>query len=169
VNSVELSQKLENTITDFSNQTEITPEVLKTRRERICQLEEAMKTLPASYRMQEFNEGKIKHHFGSKVYGRELFIPASNIIVSKIHRGKTINVITQGFISVICPHNGYNTYEAPHIFVSEPFTKRIVIAHEDTVWFTAHGNPDDLTDLDEIEEITIAKDFSELNQLNGGE
>lgn len=169
MNHSELSNTLQQTITDFSNTLPPTPAVLKERRERICQLEEAMTSLPESYGMKEFNEGKIKHHFGSEVYGRELFIPASNIIVSKIHRGKTINVITEGFISVICPHKGYNTYEAPHIFVSEPYTKRIVIAHEDTTWFTAHGNPDNIQDLEELEEVIIAKDFSELMQLNGGE
>lgn len=168
-NELKLNEDLQQAIADFSNQAELTPQLLKERRERICQLEQAMTTLPTSYDMEEFNEGKIQHHFGSKVYGRELFIPAGNVIVSKIHRGKTINVITEGLISVICPHRGYNVYEAPHIFVSEPYTKRIVIAHEDTTWFTAHGNPENKTNLNEIEDEIIASDFFDLNQLNGGD
>lgn len=169
-NSEIINQNLQQAITDFSNEAYLTPQLLDERRERICQLEEAMKTLPNSYGMREFNEGKITHHFGTRVYGRELFIPAGNIIVSKIHRGSTINVITKGVISVICPNNGYNTYEAPHIFVSEPYTKRIVISHEDTIWFTAHGNQHNITDLDDLEDEIIAKDFSELMQLqNGGD
>jgi len=153
-------------ITDFSKDVEVTPEVLDSRRERIIQLEEAMKEIPASYEMKEFNEGRVTHHFATGVYGRELFIPAGNVIVSKIHRGKTFNVIAQGVISVICPNNGYNTYTAPHTFVSEPYTKRIVISHEDTLWITSHGT--DKTDLDEIEEEIIAKDFSETKLLKEG-
>lgn len=157
--------QLRELITDFSKEATLTPELLQDRRERICQLEEAMKSLPDSYNMEEFNPGKVVHHFGSGVYGRELFIPAGNIIVSKIHRGKTFNTIAAGCISVICPHNGYTTYQGPYCFVSEPYTKRIVIAHEDTLWITSHGT--NKTNLDEIEEEIIAKDFSELNQLEG--
>lgn len=168
MNNELIQQNLRQAITDFSDEAYLTPQLLEERRERICQLEEAMKTIPTSYNMKEFNKGKIQHHFGTKVYGRELFIPAGNIIVSKIHRGRTINVITQGVISVICPNNGYKTYEAPHIFVSEPYTKRIVISHEDTIWFTAHGNPNEIEDLEDIENYVIAKDFSELMQLQNG-
>ena len=167
MDSNELNNSLHQTITDFSNQVELTPAILESRRERICQLEEAMKTLPGAYGMEEGNKGNVTHHFGTRVYGRELFIPAGQIIVSKIHRGKTINVITKGVISVICPNNGYNTYEAPHIFVSEPYTKRIVISHEDTVWLTAHGT--DRTNLEDVEEDIIAKSFTELMIENGGE
>lgn len=156
---------LEKMITDFSKDTDLTPVLLENRRLRIVELEEAMKTLPDSYDMKEFNEGRVTHHFGTGVYGRELFIPKGNVIVSKIHRGKTFNVIAKGVISVICPHNGYNTYEGPHCFVSEPFTKRIVIAHEDTLWITSHGTHK--TDLDEVEEEIIAKDFEELKLLKG--
>lgn len=154
-----LVETLKGAIADFSRETEVTPEVLQSRRDRIVALEEALSTLPDSYGMAEFNEGKINHHFATGVYGRELFIPAGNIIVSKIHRGKTFNVIAKGRIAVICPNRGYNVYEGPFCFVSEPFTKRIVIALEDTLWVTSHGT--DETDLDRVEEAIIAKDFTE--------
>jgi hypothetical protein len=160
-----MNNMLRHTIADFSKDLELTPELLKDRRARICQLEEAMSSLPNSYDMKQGNEGKIQHHFATGVYGRELFIPAGNIIVSKIHRGKTFNVIAMGEISVICPHNGYNTYQGPYCFVSEPYTKRIVISHTDVLWVTSHGT--DKTDLEEVEEEIIAKDFTELNQLEG--
>lgn len=154
-------------ITDFSNQTELTPELVESRRERILVLEDAMKQLPASYDMKEFNEGKVHHHFATGVYGRELFIPKGNVIVSKIHKAKTFNVIASGRIAVICPHKGYNVYEGPHCFVSEPFTKRVVIALEDTLWITSHGYTGS-EDLDKVEDEIIAKDFSEAPLLTGG-
>jgi hypothetical protein len=165
VNELSCVSTLDGMIADFSNQAALTPELLQSRRDRILALEQAMKAVPESYDMKEFNEGRVTHHFGTGVYGRELFIPKGNVIVSKIHKGKTFNVIAEGRIAVICPHNGYNVYEATHTFVSEPFTKRVVIALEDTLWITSHGT--DKTDLDEIEEEIIAKDFSEASLLTG--
>lgn len=153
--------ELKSMIADFSSEIVVTAEVLNSRRNRILDLEEAMKQVPDAYGMVEFNEGKIKHHFGTGVYGRELFIPAGNVIVSKIHKGKTLNVIAKGVISVIDPETGYKTYKAPHVFVSSPMTKRIVIAHEDTLWITSHENINDSEDLEEIESRIVAKNFKE--------
>lgn len=153
--------ELNNMIVDFGSEIAVTAEVLESRRNRILALEEAMKEIPESYGMAQFNEGRVKHHFGTGVYGRELFIPAGNVIVSRIHKGKTLNVIAKGVISVIDPETGYKTYTAPHVFVSSPMTKRIVIAHEDTLWITSHENINDSEDLEEIENRIIAKNFKE--------
>lgn len=146
-------------ITDFSNGAELTPELLNDRRAKIVMLEDAMKRVPCALDMDAFNVGKINHHFGTGIYGRELFIPAGNIVVSKIHKGKTFNVIAKGKISVICPTNGFNTYEGPYCFVSDELTKRVVIAHEDTLWITSHGT--NATNLDEVESEIISKDFND--------
>jgi hypothetical protein len=75
-------------------------------------------------------------------------------------------VIAKGLVSVIDPTNGYNTYQGPFCFVSEPLTQRVVIAHEDTLWITSHANENDSEDLDEIEEKTIAKNFNLLSKEN---
>lgn len=156
---------LQDTIVDFSRDVEVTPELVQSRRERIVALEHALQTVPGAQGMDEYNEGKINHYFGTGVYGRELFIPKGSVIVSKIHRGRTFNVIAVGKISVISPDRGYNTYEGPFCFVSEPYTKRVVIAHEDTLWITSHGT--DKVDLNEVEDEIIAKDFSETKLLQG--
>lgn len=155
---------LDRMIADFSADLPLTKDVVRFRRERIMQLETHMQSLPDSVGMHEYNEGKIKHHFATGVYGRELFIPKGHVIVSKIHRGKTLNFIAKGVIAVIS-EKGYHTYTAPHVFVSDAYTKRVVISHEDTLWITAHGTNE--TDLDRIEDEIIAKDFSELMAKQG--
>lgn len=152
-------------IADFSKQASLTPELLQNRRERILQLEQALSQHPDSLTMDEYNPGNIRHHFGSGVYGRELFLHKDTVVVSKIHKKKTLNVIAKGCVSVIDPTNGYNTYEAPYVFVSEPMTKRVVIAHEDTIWITSHANENDSEDLLEIEDKTIALKFDNLNEI----
>lgn len=146
-------------LADFSPDTPLTPELRAHRRSRIMHLQEVMLNTPGTIGEEGINTGNLEHFFATGVYGRKLFIPKGRLIVSKIHRGKTLNVIIEGVISVISEH-GYNTYIAPYIFVSDPFTKRVVIAMEDTIWLTAHGTHQ--TELDKIEEEIIAKDFSEI-------
>lgn len=164
----QLEKSLNAAIADFNPETPLTPELLQSRRDRIMQLQDAMFSLPDAMGMTEINEGNIQHFFATGVYGRELFIPKGRVIVSKIHRAKTFNVIASGVISVICPTNGFKTYEGPFCFVSEPFTKRIVIAHEDTLWITSHGYTGS-EDLNEVEEKIIAKDFEDTKFLKGEE
>lgn len=50
--------------------------------------------------------------------------------------------------------------EAPYTFVSEPGTKRAVLALEDTLWTTVHVT--DETDLEKIEEYVIAPTYEAL-------
>lgn len=163
---ISINDSLASAMADFSSGAELTPELLQSRRDRIMQLQEAMCKLPESFGMDKINEGNIRHFFATGVYGRELFIPKGSVIVSKIHRNKTFNVIASGVISVICPTNGFNTYEGPFCFVSEPLTKRIVIAHEDTLWITSHGY-NGSEDLIEVENEIIAKDFEDTKSLKG--
>ena len=151
--------ELNRIIADFSPDVALTPAIRDHRRSRILQLEAALHSVEGSFGVEEINRDKLTHHFAGGVYGRELFIPANTMIVSKIHRAKTLNIIAQGVISVIS-EQGIHTYQAPHVFVSEPFTKRVVISHEDTLWVTAHGTYE--TDLLKVEDAVIAKDFTEL-------
>jgi hypothetical protein len=44
------------------------------------------------------------------------------------------------------------TYNAPHVGITSPGTRRALIALEDTVWMTIHANPENCTDPDEIAE-----------------
>ena len=150
-------------ITDFSADVELTPALREQRRERICQFEQALSGLGDAIGSTDINK-QVTHHFGTGVYGREMYIPQGQVITSKIHRGKTMNFIMAGVIGVVS-EEGHKIYQAPYVFVSGPFTKRIVIAHTDVIWATAQGSHE--TDLDKLEDELIAKDFTELNQLQG--
>ena len=46
--------------------------------------------------------------------------------------------------------------------VSSAGTKRAVYAHEDTVWTTIHANSTNETDLDNLEDFIIAKNYEEF-------
>ena len=88
------------------------------------------------------------HHFAKGIYARELTIPAGTIITGKVHRTEHLNIVSKGCITV-WTEEGMKTVSAPFTMVSNPGTKRVGYAHEDTVWTTVHGT--EKRDLEELE------------------
>lgn len=144
---------------DFDADTPLTPQLRAHRRERIAAFEKALIAFPGSMGPEKINEGNLEHFFSEGVYARQLTIPKDRVVVGKIHKFKLLNIITKGVVSVIS-EAGHHTFTAPYVFVSEPFAKRIAIAHEDTVWLNVHGTHE--TDLGKIEQLFTANSFSEL-------
>lgn len=102
----------------------------------------------------------VRHIFAPGVYLREMTIPKGTVIIGKIHKHAHPNIISQGKVRVVT-ETGSHELTAPHTFVSEVGTKRVVYAIEDTIWTTVHVT--DETDLAKIEDHVIAKDYSELS------
>jgi hypothetical protein len=102
----------------------------------------------------------VTHHFAPGLYAREIFLPAGFVVVGKIHRHAHINTISKGRVSVATEF-GTTELQAPCTFVSQPGTKRVVVAHEDTIWTTYH--PTDETDLGRIEAHVIAPTFADYD------
>jgi len=86
-------------------------------------------------------------------------IPAGGLIIGKIHRHAHVNTISKGRVLVVTEF-GKHEIIAPCTFISEPGTKRVVLAQEDTVWTTYH--PTEETDLEKIEAHVIAPSFEAL-------
>jgi hypothetical protein len=103
----------------------------------------------------------IKHHFAPGLYAREIFIPAGTLIIGKIHNHAHVNTISKGRVVVVTEF-GTEELTAPHSFVSQPGTKRAVVAQEDTIWTTYH--PTEETELAKIEAHVIAPSFEEYEQ-----
>ncbi len=100
----------------------------------------------------------LKHSFGDGCYIREIFMPAGELIVSKIHKKLHPFFVLKGHLSILT-EDGMQTIKAPYSGITKPGTKRILYMHEDTVFITVHVT--DKTELREIEEDVIAKDFSD--------
>jgi hypothetical protein len=104
----------------------------------------------------------LNHHFAPGAYAREILLPAGSLVIGKIHKHSHINVISKGRVSVMTEH-GRVDMQAPHTFVSQVGTKRVVYAHEDTVWTTVHVTEE--TELEKLEDEIIAKTYDELEML----
>lgn len=103
----------------------------------------------------------VTHHFAPGLYAREIFLPAGVRIIGKIHRHAHVNTISKGRVTVFTEF-GTQDLQAPVSFVSQPGTKRAVVAHEDTIWTTYH--PTQETDLAKIEQHVIAPSFEAYEQ-----
>lgn len=111
---------------------------------------------------------EVKHYFtDTGLYAREMILPAGSIVSGKIKKHEHISIISAGFCTEVT-EAGVNHIHAPCTMVSRPDTKRIVLAHETTVWTTVHFTTE--TDLAKVEEQLISKQYLKLppmaEQLN---
>jgi hypothetical protein len=133
-------------------------------REKIIELELLMKIAVTETKSLSISECPLKHTFAPGAYAREIFIPKETLIVGKIHKHSHLNMLMKGTVSVLT-EEGPRVFKAPMTMVSPAGTKRVVFAHEDTVWVTVHLTNE--TDLEKIEEEIIAKSYEEFQEFIG--
>jgi len=117
--------------------------------------------LEAAMRPMEQIDCPLQHHYAPGLYAREILLPAGSLVVGKIHKHAHINVISQG-IAIVVTEFGRQRLIAPYTFVSEPGTKRTVIAETDVIWTTIHTNDDECRDPDALVERLTAPDYDVL-------
>lgn len=132
----------------------------KSIREDIINLESKMKSIPGAF-IGDNPLTPLKHSFADGIYVREIFIPKGTLIVGKIHKHSHPNFLMKGDVSVLT-EEGPRRLKAPLSMISPKGTKRVVYAHEDTVWITIHFNQGDTKDLNKIEKRIIVKSYNEL-------
>ena len=95
------------------------------------------------------------HTFTPGLYAREVKIPAGTILTSKIHKTQHPFVISQGAVNVYLEDEArWELLQAPHLGVTQPGTRRLLVVEEDLVWTTFH--PTATTDLEELEDELLA-------------
>ena len=106
------------------------------------------------------------HFFAFNRYCRFLPRPAGTLIVGKVHRKEHIYIVLFGTVRITTGAQ-VTDVTGPKIFISQPGTKRAVLALTDACCFTVHKT--ELTDLALIEEELIEDDglslFDSNNQL----
>jgi len=137
-----------------------------TFRESITEMQEQLESVPDNKHWE--NDFPLEHTFAPGAYARTILIPAGHVIIGKIHKHAHLNIISEGRVEV-ATQDGPVEYVGTAIFTSTPGTKRLVYAHEDTIWTTIHVT--DETDVDKIEDEIIAKSFEEFDafMLEGDE
>lgn len=134
-------------------------------RDKILYFEDNIGSLPDSFKGDTIN-CPLKHSFADGMYVREIFIPKGMILCGKIHKHDHPNFLLKGEVEVFTESNGLEKLVAPMSIISKAGTKRIVNALQDTVWVTVHANPNNLKDVDKIEDIVIAKTYEEFDKFS---
>lgn len=101
-------------------------------------------------------ECPVTHRFTPGLYTREIFMPAGEdgtIVTSKIHKTEHPFAILAGRVSVWQSETGWVEYRAPYVGITKPYTRRVLVVHEDTRWVTFHVTNE--TDLKKIEAALI--------------
>jgi hypothetical protein len=110
-------------------------------------------------------EVPVLHSFSLGFYVRQVLMLAGTTITSKIHRTRHAFVMSEGDILVWSLNAGVKRYSGYNVGITEPGTRRLLCAIEDTVWTTFHETKS--TDLAEIEKEIIQPHENPLLHLPG--
>jgi len=105
----------------------------------------------------------IRHFFMDGVYVREMTMYKDTIVVGAIHKHLHMCFLLTGKITVV---NEEETVDhiAPCFIVSTPGIKRVLYAHEDSIWYNTHKNPSNTEDVEELERDIVAISYKEYEE-----
>ena len=105
----------------------------------------------------------IKHFFMDGVYIREMKMYKDMIIIGAIHKHLHMCFLLEGHITV-ANEDGVIEYKAPCFIESTPGIKRVLYAHEDSLWYNTHKNVSNTTSVDQIEKETVVLNYNEYEE-----
>jgi len=135
------------------------------RRQAIMDFEALMAKVPGA----EFGNtpsAPLEHYFADGIYVRKILLPKGSVCTGRIHRREHPAIVVTGDISVYTEQLGAERYKAPYFMISPAMVKRICYAHEDTIWVTIHRNPNNLRNIEELENEIIAPSYSDVDERN---
>ena len=128
-------------------------------RDNIVKFEEILVNHESSRSKEEISKvNPVKHSFADGCYIREIFNPAHELIVTKIHKKEHPFFLLHGKMSILT-EGGVEHLEAPYYNITKPGIKRVIFTHTDCIFVTVHAT--EYTDIDTIEDDLIAKDFDD--------
>ena len=159
---VDMTNKLDLKHTfDFDEAYDTALELRKRKefRENITTLEKQIADIDGALVGEELHRANpVKHMFADGCYVREIFNPAHELLVTKIHKKTHPFFLVEGEMSILT-EDGVVCVKAPHNGITLAGTKRVIYTHTSCRFITVHVTNN--TDLKEIENEVIAKDFSD--------
>jgi quercetin dioxygenase-like cupin family protein len=123
--------------------------------EQIFEIERSLARLPQA-------DFSLINRFADGLYARQVTIKQGCLLTSKIHLKEHFAFILTGDISVWTDED-YQRVKAPQVIVTQPGTKRVLLAHEDTVWITVHACK--ATTVEEAEAELVSNDPTMIDQV----
>jgi precorrin-6B methylase 1 len=92
------------------------------------------------------------HHHCNGVYIRQMTVPQGTVLVGKVHKEENFFMLVAGDMTVMGDDGRIIRVQAPFMIVTKPGTKRVGFAHTQCIVLNIHGNPDNETDQEVLEE-----------------
>jgi quercetin dioxygenase-like cupin family protein len=106
------------------------------------------------------DELPLKHLFSDGIYTREIFIRKGLFAIGKIHKSDHAFFLMKGKL-LLCGEDGVKELEAPFYGTASAGTKRVAIALEDTVFVNVHPNPNNIKEIEKLEDIFVVSSYEE--------
>lgn len=101
------------------------------------------------------DEIPITHKFADQLYIRQMDMKAGQIVVGAIHNHLHVWFLMTG--RVLINNNGKKIeHIAPCYTVSEPGSRRVIYAVEDSIFVNVHKNPTNTKDIKELEKQIVS-------------
>ena len=105
----------------------------------------------------------IRHFFMDGVYVREMKMYKDTVVIGAIHKHLHMCFLLEGHLTV-ANEDGVVEHKAPCYIKSTPGIKRVLYAHEDSLWYNTHKNPSNTEDIDKLEKEIVALDYNEYEK-----
>lgn len=160
-------------MTSNSLQTEQSTELAKDFRSTVIDLENMLKSMADGVSIVAGTKEKpivtdselipIRHFFMDGVYIREMTMRKDTMVVGAIHKHLHMCFLLTGKITV-SNEEGVIDHIAPCFIVSTPGVKRVLYAHEDSIWFNVHKNPSNTEDVEQLEKEIVTISYEEYEE-----
>jgi hypothetical protein len=104
----------------------------------------------------------VQHYFANGAYVREMIMPANTLVVGRIHKHETINVLLEGELTVIDEHGNKTDLKAPHVFVAPAGNQKAAYTKTPIKWLNCFSC--ETTDPDEALELLTCETMQEYNK-----
>ena len=105
----------------------------------------------------------IKHYFMDGVYVREMTMFKDMFVIGAIHKHLHMCFLLKGHLSV-AHEDDVVDYIAPCFIISKPGIKRVLYAHEDSIWYNTHQNPSNTEDILKLEKELVCINYEEYEE-----
>jgi len=130
-------------------------------REKISDLEQAVIDAGNTTGEVMHKANPVKHTFAGGCYIREIYNPAHELIITKIHKKEHPFFLMKGEMSILT-EEGIQNIKAPYQGVTKPGTKRAIYTHEECIFITVHATEN--TTIEDVEEEVVCTKYEDLPQ-----
>ena len=107
------------------------------------------------------DELPLTHSFSDGIYTREIFIKKGMFAIGKVHKLHHTFFLMKGKM-LLYSERGVEEIQAPYYGNSSAGTKRLVVALEDIVFVNVFPNPNNIKEIDKLEDIFYASSYKDF-------